>query len=435
MSAMPQNLVVIHLSASAVSVLVACRSACKTKIEVMAVGIAKTNSFYQGKIAHRSELVAALKTAIKDAEEMANVRIETALLCFASPEMFSGNASGTVFMSDQSKAVSNENMADVLANAKQNFVPTEHHVVQFVPQMIWPNDSDEAVKSVVGMTGLSNFRASYHLMALPVLSVNHLYDLVKDVNIAADGTLLDVVAGANYALIDDERNLGVLFVDIGAKSTSFCIYNKDILIYSGCLAKGGDTITQSIVSTLSVAPSEAERIKRLHASLLIHEKDKQNFVDIQKDGTMGVVSQETLSGVVRAGFDEIFDEILIKLNKAQLFSGFYKAGVVLSGGSCQVKDIVPYLKQKYGTAVHLANAEKSHLIVASPRLESATKSKLESLLKQRQLQTALGAMLYCLSDENSYQERIHRGDEVQTFHLKIKKKINHYLLSHLKKWL
>lgn len=432
MSAMPQNLVVIHLSASAVSVLVACQSAYKDKkIELMAVGTAKTDSFFQGKIVDREKLLVAIKNALKDAEEMANVRIETALLCFASPEMLSGNASGAVSL--LGKCVENSDMALVLANAKNDLLPPDYYLAQFVPQRIWPNGEDEAVKSVVGLTGLDSFRASYHLMALPVLSFNHLYDLAKDVNISIDGILFDVVAGANYALIEDERKSGVLFVDIGAKSTSFCVYKQETLIYSSCLPKGGDSITDSIVRSLSVAPSEAERIKRYHASLLAYENDKQVFVDIVKEGGAGVVSREMLSGAVRAGFDEIFDEILARLCEAKLDLDFCEAGVVLSGGGCQTKGIVPYLKQKYGTAVHLTNAEKSALVVPSAKLEAGAKAELELLLKERRLQTALGALLYSLNEEQRRQERIYLGNDDNTTYSKIKKTIDHFL-SVLKKW-
>lgn len=410
MNSAPQNPVFIHLSATAVFTVVARQSECKTKAEVLAVGIAQTNSFFCGKILHRERLIAAIKKSIRNAEEMANLRIVTAIISFDSPEMLSGNANGRVAVGE---AVDYDDMAAVLADAKAKMLPQGYYLAQFLPQLIWLNDSEETAKSVIGMTGLTHFRASYHLMAMPNLSLNHIYDIFKDCDVIVDGVIFGVIAGAHYSLIDDDRERGVLFVDIGAKSTSFCIYKQNILIHSACVAIGGDDITQLISSQLAISISEAERLKRYYASLASQEEFKQDFFDVIVDGLPSVVNRDLLTQVMQMGFDRIFEQIDDSLVDCHLPLEFCEAGIVLFGEGSQAKDIVSYLRRRYKLPVHLANDEASRVaITVSKKLHDEALSEVTTFLKERKLRTALGAVLYYFHEESSHQQRIHLGNEV-----------------------
>lgn len=408
MKSSPEKIVVIHLGATQIHTVIACQSECKTKADIVAVGMADTKgSFYDGKIVHRERLVAAIKHSVRAAEEMANVRIYTAAICLASSEIQSNNCIGKVAM--QGESIGNQHMAYALQVAKDKFLPSSYYLAQFVPQMIWLDDENYSVNSAIGMKGISHMQVSYHLMALPVQSLNNLYGVFKDCDVVVDNIIFDMVAAAQYALMDEERERGVLLVDIGAKSTSICVYKQNILVFSDCIAMGGDDVTMDIAAELSLSTSEAKRIKEQEASLQLTEEDKQVFVDIRVNGDIGVVHRYRLSQITKARYDVLFARISHSLEQADLSAAFMEAGIVLMGEGSQIKDIVSYLKKTWQVPVHKANLNTA--IAYNPRkMDDGQIRQISASIKQRRLWTAFGAMLYCLNDEFHYQQRIHESN-------------------------
>lgn len=412
MKSLPKNLVVIHLSSTAVHTVVACQSPCKKRAEIMAVGIAETTSFLHGEIINRDRLITAIKKSIRNAEEMANLRIESAVVCFGTPKMYSGNSVGDIAIDD---VVDYDDMAAVLADAKARFVPNDHYVVSFMSQAYWINDDNQSCKKeVVGLTGIHKLRANYHLMTLPLSNLNHLYSVLDACGVSTDGVVFDVLAGAHYALIDEERRKGTLFVDIGAKSTSFCVYAEDTLIYSECIGVGGDFITEMIASRLNIDHREAERLKRYHATATINEGDKQQFIEINENN-QSVINRALLSQAVQAGIEEIFGRIDRNLAEKQISASFATAGIVLAGEGSQVKNIVNYLKKRYYNdklPVHLVNDETSRVSISiNKNLNDVALNELSVLLKERRLRTALGAVLYCFDEELRREYQQHLGNK------------------------
>lgn len=404
----PENFVVIHLSATEVRTVIACESACKTKTEIMAIGSAKCDSFYHGKIIHREKLVGAIKQSIRDAEEMANVRVMTAVICLASPELYSNNGLGEVYVLGET--IDNDHMARALSNVKKRGIPEKYYLAHFIPQMIWLDDASYTIKNAIGMTGVTKMSISYHLMSMPVQSLNNLYALFKSCNVLVDDIIFDMVAGAEYALIDDEKKRGVLFVDIGAKSTSVALYRENILVFSACLPVGGDDVTMDIAVELSLPVTEAERLKHYYASLQLKEEDKQSFIDIAVNNYGGVVHRYRLSQITKARYDLIFDQIVGLLADQGLSKAFFEAGVVLAGEATQIRGMVPYLKKYWGVAVHMSNLNQ-RIVLNTKRLSDDQLVYLSGEIQRRTLQNALGAMMYSMNDEFRHQERIYDDSE------------------------
>lgn len=123
----PEKIVVIHLTASQIYTIIAAHSDCKTKADIVAVGAADTKgSFYDGKIIHRERLVTAIKHSVRAAEEMANVRVMTAVICMPSSEMQSGNRLGQVRAVGE--PISNQHMAQALQVAKDKFLSSSYYL-------------------------------------------------------------------------------------------------------------------------------------------------------------------------------------------------------------------------------------------------------------------------------------------------------------------
>lgn len=399
-----ENFVVIHLSTTAVYTVVA-RPNDRGGMAIMAIGYAKNDGFAHGKIVHRERLLEAIKTSIHEAEEMANVRILSASLCFATPNMQSVNGGGNTGIIGE--YIENDDMIRTLTGAKHDFIAPEYYLAQFVPTMVELDDTYHEIKDPVGMRGVSQLQVQYHLMSVPTQFLSNLYGLLRDADVLVDYVIFDMIAGAEYALAPDEKKRGVIYVDIGADLTSVAIYKEEVLLMTRCIAIGGQAVTMDISTEFGVSMDEADKLKREYALMLIDDSAKRDFLPM--DGG-GVINVYQLSKVVQNRYNQLFDGIMAMLDNADLPKDCLEAGVVLAGGGSQMRDLIPYLRKRWQMPVGSVNTNLNFTI-HSKELTDANIKRLTQLVQEQQLQTALGAMLYHISDEFEQRERIYEGKE------------------------
>lgn len=401
-----ENFVVIHLSTKAVYTVVA-RPNSNGGMAVMAIGRANNDGFSHGKIVHRERLLDAISQSIQEAEEMANVRILSASLCFCTPSLQSVNGSGgTGIIGDE---IENADMVRTLTGAKHHFVSPEYHLSQFLPTMVELDDAYHEIKDPVGMRGVGQLQVHYHLMSVPKQFLNNLYGLFADVDVDIDCVIFDMIAGSQYALAPDEKKRGVIFVDIGADLTSVAIYKDNVLLMTRCIAIGGQAVTMDISTQFSVSMDEADKLKRECATLLADEVAKKDFLPTEGGG---VVNCHRLAKVVQNRYNQLFDSIMAMLDNAELPKDCLEAGVVLAGGGSQMKDLVPYLRKRWQMPVGMVNTNMSFTIHGK-ELSDENIKLLNQLLLEQELQTSLGAMLYHISDEFMQYERVYEGKQEQ----------------------
>lgn len=399
--------VILHLSATAVHIVVATKSACGQKAQLVMVGSIQTDSFYGGKILHRDKLVRAIKQIVQQAEEESGLRVASVVVCVAAIDLKSDNIVGKVSI-DPTQSIDSAHMSQALANAKAQFIGHDDYLAQFAGQMVWLDDDPTPIKDALGMMGVGTLTSSYHLMALPVDTLNAIYGVVQEVA-EVHSIIFDMVAGAMYGLMAEERHRGVLFVDIGAKVTNLCVYKDDVLLLTGVIALGGDFITDNIAREFGLSTQEAERLKRHKGTLADSDEHKKNFVPIHKDGHSGVVNYERLFQVIEQGYSRLFYEIMVYMDNKGIPKEFCDAGVVLAGGGSQMRDLVGYLKKTLQMPVHLVN-QNDKLELCHKRLNDHQMKSFGARLGDQKLQTAFGALLCDLNDEFRREQAIYDDD-------------------------
>lgn len=401
-----ENFVVIHLSTTAVYTVVA-RPNDRGGMAIMAIGYAQNDGFAHGKIVHRERLLEAIKKSIHDAEEMANVRILSASLCFATPNMQGVNGGGNTGIVGE--CIENADMIRTLAGAKHDYVPMDYYLAQFIPTMVELDDTHHEIKDPVGMRGVTQLSVHYHLMSVPTPFLSNMYELLRDAQVAVDYVIFDMIAGSHYALAPDEKKRGVIFVDIGADLTSVAIYKSDVLLMTRCIAMGGQAVTMDISTEFGVSMDEADKLKR-NASLIVEDSTKREFLPSESGGVINVYQ---LSKTIQNRYNKLFDSIMAMLDNAELPKDCLEAGVVLAGGGSQMTDLMPYLRKRWQMSVGSVNTNLNFTI-HSKELSDDNITLLSQMVQEQQLQTALGAMLYHISDEFEQHERIYEGKEEES---------------------
>ncbi|MGO2340471.1 MAG: cell division protein FtsA [Psychrobacter sp.] len=390
-----ENLVVVHLSATAVYVVIGSVVSAKD-IRILGVGQVKNSDFYQGQIKHRERLQGAIKQAIQEAEDTANCRVHSVWLTLATPELFSKNSAGEVQVEDD--VVRAKDMVQALSNAKSRDLPSDYYLMHCCQQGIYVNDQDFIVDDAIE-TMANNITVMYHMMMMPVSSRQNIQKLLQSCDVGIDHIVFDAVTSAEYSLMSDERQQGVCLVDIGASTTSICVYKENKLIFTHCIATGSHEVTMDISADFGISMIEAEKLKKTHGTADVHSVDPSSFFIFKPQGSGDEININiyNLARIIEARYIQIFTEVARQLHEADLI-GYIDKGIVLTGGGSVIKGMIPFAKKLLKMPVVLTNTHPA--ISAYNQFDNDESFKqLNIQVNDRTYQTAFGTLLYSQSEQ------------------------------------
>ena len=388
-----ENLVVVHLSATAVYVVIGNVVSAKD-IRILGVGQVKNSDFYQGQIKHRERLQGAIKQAIQEAEDTANCRVHSVWLTLATPELSSKNSAGEVKVEDE--VVRAKDMVQALANAKSRDLSSDYYLMHCCQQGIYVDEQDFMVDDVIEMMA-HNITVMYHMMMMPVASRQNIQKLLQSCDVGIDHIVFDAVTSAEYSLMTEERQQGVCLVDIGASTTSICVYKENKLIFTHCIATGSHEVTMDISADFGI--SMIEKLKKSHGTADVNSVDPSAFFLFKPQGSgdeinIGIYN---LARIIEARYVQIFTEVARQLHEAGLI-GYIDKGIVLTGGGSTIKGMIPFAKKLLKMPVVLTNTHPA--ISAYNHFDNDESFKLlNSQVNDRAYQTAFGTLLYSQSEQ------------------------------------
>ncbi len=396
-----ENLVVVHLSATAVYVVIGNVASAKD-IRIMGVGQVKNSDFYQGQIKHRERLQSAIRQAIQEAEDTANCRVHSVWLTLATPELSSKNSIGHVAVEEDT--VRTKDMVQALSNAKSQDLPSDYYLMHCCQQGIYIDDQETMVDDAIEMIA-KNITVMYHMMMMPVSSRQNIQKLLQGCDVGIDHIVFDAVTSAEYSLIAEERDQGICLVDVGASTTSICVYKENKLIFTHCITSGSHEVTMDISADTGLSMIEAEKLKKSHGTADVNSIDPSSFFIFKPQGASDEVnvSLYNLARIIEARYVQIFTEVARHLHEAGLIS-YIERGIVLTGGGSTIKGMIPFAKKLLKMPVVMSNTHPS--ISAYNHFDNEESFKqLNIQINDRAYQTAFGTLLYSQSEQFRHSEQ------------------------------
>ena len=396
-----ENLVVVHLSATAVYAVIG-SVVSATDIRITGIGHVKNSDFYQGQIKHRDRLQSAIKQAIQEAEDTANCRVHSVWLTLSTPELLSKNSAGHA--SVENEVVRTTDMVRALSDAKGQDLPSNCYLMHCCQQGIYIDEQESIVDDAIEMVA-SDITVMYHMMMLPVATRQNLQKLLQSCDVGVDHVVFDAVTSAEYSLITEERQQGVCLVDIGASTTSICVYKENKLIFTHCVATGSHEVTMDISADFGISMIEAEKLKKLHGTVDVLSIDPSAFFIFKPQGSNDEinVSVYKLAQTIEARYVSIFTEVMRQLHQAGLI-GYIDRGIVLTGGGSAIKGMVPFAKKLLKMPVVLTN-NHPYISAYSHADNQETTKQLNSYLDDRTYHAAFGTLLYSQSEQFRHSEQ------------------------------
>src|SRR5476651_2869978 len=264
--------------------------------EVIGLGQHESKGLKKGVVVNIEATVQSIQRALEEAELMADCKITNVFTGIAGSHIRSFNSSGMVAIKD--KEVTQTDVARVIETAKAINIPTDQQLLHTVPQEFIV-DSQEDVREPIGMSGI-RLEVKVHIVTGAVSAVQNIVKCVRRCGLEVNDLILQPLASSLAVLTEDEKELGVVLVDIGGGTTDIAIFREGAIRHTAVIPIAGDQITNDIAMALRTPTPDAEDIKVSYGIAKQALADPDEMIEVPGLGERGprTLSRQALAAVV-----------------------------------------------------------------------------------------------------------------------------------------
>jgi len=310
----------------------------KSGLNIIGLGQARSRGVRKGELVDAQQAEEDVRNAIVEAEQMADVEIRSVYLGVTGGHIRGFNNRGVHPVVSADREITEDDVQDVIKNAKAINLPTENSVVHAIRQHFFV-DGQDGVTNPVGMLG-SRLEVDMHVVHGNTNRLQNAIRLVKGMQLEVDEIVFNGLASSLALLTNEQKELGALVIDIGGGTTDYVVYTDGVIKHTGVLAVGGDHVSNDLAYGLKVPLSRAEKLKLEHGSALVDDAAKGQTVTITNELGLPLktVNIEHLRRIMSLRLEEIFQLVTQDLEQLGLLD-YLRAGVFLCGGGARVPHI------------------------------------------------------------------------------------------------
>jgi cell division protein FtsA len=373
------NIVVgLEIGTSKICVVVGEQNA-EGNVNIIGLGQSPSNGVRKGEICDTEKVEQELRTAVYEAEQMADVEIRSAYLGVTGGHIRGFNNRGKHPVVSADREISAEDVQDVIKNAKAINLPAENTVIHAVRQHFCV-DGQDGVTNPVGMLG-ARLEVDMHVIHGQANRLQNAIRLVRATQLEVDEIVFNGIASSLALLSSEQKELGALVIDIGGGTTEFVVYLDGVIRFSGVLAVGGDHVSNDLGHGLKVPLSRAEKLKREFGCAFVKEESKGQTIALNNElgMTLKHVNLEHLQRIMSLRLEELFEVIAHELERVGL-TDYLRSGIFLTGGGSRVPGI-----DKLAERVFQMNVTHGH---------AGTVGGITTALDQPEFTTGIGLVKY-----------------------------------------
>jgi cell division protein FtsA len=308
------------------------------KIEVLGYGKAKSIGVRRGVVSNIENTIESIKEAVAEAEKLAGVDIRVVNVGIAGQHIKSIQHRGSLIRNNIDSEISQADIDRLVEDMYKLVMQPGEEIIHVIPQE-YIVDGEPGNKVPIGMAGVC-LEANFHIITGQVGAVKNIYKCVNKAGLEIAEQILEPLASADAVLSEEEREAGVVLVDIGGGTTDIAIFHDDIIRHTAVIPLGGDIITEDIKEGCTIIKNQAEALKVKFGSALATESKVEEIVSIPglKGRPPKEISVKNLAHIIQARMEEIFEHVFFEIKN----SGYQKkliAGIVLTGGGAKLKNI------------------------------------------------------------------------------------------------
>ena len=335
-------------------------------LDIIGVGTSPSEGLRDGVVVNIEATTNSIAAAVHEAEQMAAVDVRSVYVGTAGGHIRGFTSLGQVSM--RNREVTDADVARVLEQAKAVNIPLDRQIIHTLP-LEYIIDGQGQIFDPIGMSGV-RMEVRAHVITAAVTSVQNIVKCCERAGLDVVEVALEPLASATAVLHDDERDLGVVLIDIGGGTTDISVYAEGTNVFASVIVMGGHRITQDVAHCLRTSVGEAETLKREHGCALVSMLEQDETIEVPGVGPRPPRSFERrfLSEVIEPRVEEIF----LLAQQELVNSGFLEvaaSGIVITGGASQMKGMAEIAEDIFQMPVRIgtpvAGGKRKHGITLS----------------------------------------------------------------------
>jgi cell division protein FtsA len=321
-------------------------------IEIIGCGTSPSRGLKKGVVVNIDVTVESIKKAVEAAEAMAGISLNSAFVGIAGSHIKGINSRGVIAVSGKNQEVAQADVDRVIEAAKAITLPADRRVIHVIPQE-FIIDGQGGVKEPLGMSG-HRLEAEIHIVTGAVASAENIIKCATRAGLEVQDIVLQPLASSEATLTADEKELGVVLVDIGGGTSDIAVFVDGSIRHTAVLALGGDHLTHDIAIGLRTPSQSAEAIKCQYGCALASLVGSEEVVEVPSVGGRKprLLSRQMLCEIMQPRMEEIFNHVALEVRRAG-FMHQVAAGVVVTGGSSVMEGVPELAEQLFDLPVRL----------------------------------------------------------------------------------
>lgn len=322
---------------------------------IIGLGEALNGGLRKGVVVNLVTVAQAIDKALEEAERVSGHQISEATISINGSHILGMSSRGVVAVGSRGHEINEDDLARVEDAATVVQLPANREILEVTPRSFRLDDQDN-IKDPIGMTGV-RLEVDTHVITALSPNVRNLLKVTEMTHTKVNQTVPAGLAAARAVLSDQQKENGVLLVDIGHATTNLVVYEEGDLQHLAVIAMGGVNITNDLAVGLKIDLEVAEKVKLAHAlASPTQRKSTEKKLSLKHGNQTHEFEAEQIDFIVEARLEEIFELVTSELRgigrEAKL-----PGGVVITGGTAQIKGLAEYVKEALQLSARIGHVE------------------------------------------------------------------------------
>ncbi|MDQ6989325.1 MAG: cell division protein FtsA [Mariprofundaceae bacterium] len=300
------------------------------RLDIVGIGTHPSRGLRRGVVVNIESTVESIRLAVEEAELMADVEIKKVYAGIAGSHIRGYNSHGVV--ATKNGEVTEEDVARVVEAAKAMNIPADQKILHIIPQE-YLIDRQDGIREPVGMSGV-RLETRVHVITGAVSSAQNIIKCCNRCDLDVTGMVLEQIASSESVLSQDEKDIGVMLVDIGGGTTDLAVFIDGAVRHTSVIPIGGDHLTNDLVAGLRTSAREATILKEKYGSCMSSMVLPDETVEVPRVGgrTPQAMPRQVMAQLLEPRMQELFELVREELERSG-YKELVAAGIVLTGGS------------------------------------------------------------------------------------------------------
>jgi cell division protein FtsA len=337
------------------------------KIEILGLSKALSKGVKRGVVLNIEETVTAIQTTVDDVQKRSGILFSEVFVGIAGQHIKSMKNRGYIMREAYDDEIKKEEVFKLIEDMHKIHIEIGEEIIHVIPQNFIV-DNETGVKSPIGMCG-RRLEANFHIVIGQVAAAKNIEKCIRKANLTVKDMILEPLASSDAVLTEDEKEAGVVLVDIGGGTTDVAVYYDNIIRHTAVIPFGGNVVTKDIKEGCAILQRHAEQLKIQYGSALgdIAPEDKVVSIPGISGREPKEISFKSLAYIIQSRMEEIIDAVNFEIQNSG-YADKLAAGVVITGGGAMLRHLPQLMKFKTAMDVriglpneHLAGSAKNEI--------------------------------------------------------------------------